>query len=108
MHSANQSQITHDIINQGIIENAHATGTHTILTMIQEKYGDIMSSQDTDYHEIAMSFLNLFDAKTAHRIQNSKWFRTMIEYRIPIYRIHEELKAVKYILSKKRPYDDLA
>lgn len=75
--------------------------------MIQKKYGDIMPSLDEDYSKIALSFLNIFDNDTAQKIQHSKWFQVILEYRIPIYILYEELKAIKSIMTPRVAIEDI-
>lgn len=85
-----------------LLERAKANGTLWTLEQVHEKYGQIIASDSTDYYEMAMSFLNLFDRETREHIRYSPWFRVMIGYRVNIGILHKELKILKNILDGRK------
>lgn len=86
-----------------IIHAAEKDGTFEVLRQIRARYGELIFSATPDYVELALSFLNIFDADTQKNIIRSPWFSRSIQHRIPIHILYEELKVVQQLLSMKLP-----
>lgn len=86
-------------IREVILHRANRTGAVKVLRKIQNSYGEIFVSRTENYEELALSFLNLFDADIRANILHSPWYLHMVTHRISIHILYEELKAVQEILS---------
>jgi hypothetical protein len=88
-----------------ILQRAEENGFIEILSQVQKRYGVIVTSDDSDYFNTAMSFLNTFEPEIRELISKSRWFVALVSNKINLYTLSQELDCVKFFFENyKKAY----